>query len=71
MPSNQVESDDDSAPENISFGAAKNESAEQSQKINEQIKKIRESQKLKRKERQEKYIEQKVFKSNYTLQEKF
>lgn len=55
------ESDEDSAPESVSFESGKMENAEQNQKIKEQINSIRESQKLRRIERQEKYIEQKVF----------
>lgn len=51
---------DDSAPESVSFGTSKIESTEKSTKIKEQINSIRESQKKRRIERQEKYIEQKV-----------
>lgn len=54
------ESDEDSAPESVSFESGKLENAEQNQKVKEQINSIRESQKRKRIERQEKYIEQKV-----------
>lgn len=54
------ESEDDSAPESVSFESGKLENAEQNHKIKEQINSIRESQKRKRIERQEKYIEQKV-----------
>ena len=53
---------DDSAPESVSFGTSKMENTEKSQKIQKQINSIRESQKLKRIQRQEKYIEQKVCK---------
>lgn len=51
---------DDSSPESISFGASKLETTEQNIKIKDQINQIREAQKKKRIERQEKYIEQKV-----------
>ena len=55
-----VTSSDDEAPEAVSFEAAKNENIDQLQKVKEQITSIRESQKKKRIERQEKFIEQKV-----------
>ncbi|RNA09820.1 hypothetical protein BpHYR1_047477 [Brachionus plicatilis] len=53
------ESDDDSAPDSVSFESGKIENLEQNVKIKDQINSIRESQKRKRIERQEKFIEQK------------
>ena len=65
------ESDDDSAPESVSFESSKIENTEQHLKIKEQINSIRESQKKKRIERQEKYIEQKVGLISLTLLDSF
>ncbi|CAF0709450.1 unnamed protein product [Brachionus calyciflorus] len=59
MSNSNHESDDDSAPESVPFVSSKLESVEQNQIIKEHINSIRESQKKKRIERQEKYIEQK------------
>ena len=58
--SSHDEVSDDDAPEAVSFQTAKTDNIEQQQKVKEQIDSIRESQKKKRIERQEKYIEQKV-----------
>lgn len=54
------DSDSDSAPESISFDTSKKENVKQAKLINEQMTQIREAQKKKRLERQERYIEQKV-----------
>ena len=51
---------DDEAPQAVSFQTAKSETIDQLQKVKDQINSIRESQKKRRIERQEKYIEQKV-----------